>query len=172
MKLARLGVLLCAVAAACAEAGGDVKGGQLTDAGEQAATPGDFDGGVIAGPCGDGDTWSSLYRDLFGPTGNPGSCSFKSYCHGTPDGDGAKSGAGIQCFDEKTCRESTIAKGLWSADNAAKPEKANGLSIIRNINPVTGKVRGIMPKEPSGFVFSDACIKRIEAWIAKGVPAD
>lgn len=176
MKLARFAILASAFAAACAEAGGDVKGGDLTDAGLRAATPGDFDAGYVPlprdAPCGEGDTWSSLYRDIFGPTGRPGSCSFLNSCHGTP---GTQAQAqGIVCMDEKGCRESFIAKSLVSVDNKDHPENANMIiGLLKDWNPKTGKPRsGIMPKEPANFVFPDACVARMEAWIKKGIPAD
>jgi hypothetical protein len=153
-----------------------VKGGQITDAGLQAVTPGVFDAGYVPlprdAPCGEGDTWSSLYRDIFGPTGQPGSCSFQNSCHGTP---GTEAQArGITCMDEKGCRQSFIDTGLVSAGNAAKPENSTLISgLLKDWNPKTGKPRaGIMPREPANFVFPDACIARMEAWIAKGIPAD
>jgi hypothetical protein len=76
-------------------------------------------------------------------------------------------------MDEKGCRQSFIDKTLVSPSNAAKPENANLIiGLLRDWSPKTGKPRGIMPKEPADFVFPDACIDRMKAWIAKGVPAD
>lgn len=173
MNLARVLVGGVAFVAACAEAGGEPTGGGITPAGTQAATPGEFtppiaDAGV---DCGTGTTWHSLYTDIFGPTGKAGSCSFATSCHGTPDGDGAKSGAGIHCFDEAGCRQSMFDQNMVSAGNAPNPGQANLFGILRH-RTATGRVAGIMPKEPTDYVFPDACLERVRGWIAAGAPAN
>lgn len=172
MKVARLIIVASALAAACAEAGGESRGGDITDAGTQATTPGEFVSAEasVATECGEGTTWSSLYRDLFGPTGKPGSCTFQGTCHGSPDAAGSK--AGILCVDEAGCRLSMIDKNLATPEDQAAPEAAQINFLIRNRNPKTGKNRGIMPKSPSDYVFPEACMERIRGWIVKGVPAD
>jgi hypothetical protein len=149
-----------AVSGAC-HLSGTVTGGDLTDAGATSlvdipplCSP-IFDQGrdPDAGPV----TWSELYRDYFGPTGQPGSCSFKSNCHG-PDalktpGSGALSGAGIVCFDpnaatlpdggrdpsgdQKACRLSWMAKGL--VPNPADPKADAAVSSLEK-NPEKANV--------------------------------
>lgn len=173
MKASRITIVVVALAAACAEAGGDTKGGDLTDAGKQAVTPGEFTAVFDAGTqCGEGTTWSSLYRDIFGVEGKPGSCRFASNCHGSPEAAGATSGAGIKCFDEKTCRASMIEKGLVSPSNAKNPARAVLFTTIRNRDPVDGATRGFMPKSPGDYFFPEACLDRMKGWIANGVPED
>jgi hypothetical protein len=174
VKLARFGIAICALGAACAEAGGDVKGGDITEAGVQATTPGDFDAGakLVPAECvGEGTTWTALYRDIFA-TGKPGSCTYESNCHGTPEGEGAQAGAGIKCFDQAGCRQSMIDQNMATPGNQAAPDGANLFTTMRNINPKSGKLRGRMPKDPAGYIFSDTCMQRIRTWIANGVPAD
>src|SRR5689334_799520 len=100
-----LGSCILGIVVSCATAGGEVSGGGLTEAGVLATTPPVYDGGLevnlailaaIDAAC-PTDEWRVLYRDLFGPTGKGGSCSFNETCHGSPSGTGAQSGSGIQC---------------------------------------------------------------------------
>jgi hypothetical protein len=166
-----IGVL--ALVAACAEAGGETKGGELTDAGLQASANGVFrppavDGGI---DCGEGTTWSSLYRDIFGPTGKPGSCSFQSNCHGSPEGDGAIAGSGIDCFDQNGCRQSMIDAGLLKPRLARDPDSGGLVSILRRRTP-DGEVNGLMPKSPGSYTYPEACLVRIRGWISNNYPAD
>lgn len=162
---------MVALAAACAKASGEVQGGDLTDAGLQAVTPGELTATYDAGTyCGEGTTWSSLYRDIFGPTDRPGSCSFASYCHGDPDGTGAKK---FKCFDMVGCREGMIEAELVDVSNASNPYEAGLFGIIRHRDPNDGQVHTApMPREPGDYVFPDACIERMKGWIESGIPAD
>lgn len=170
MKLARVLVGVVAFAAACAEAGGEPTGGGLTAAGSQAATPSTFTSpDLVDCSGGTGNKWSDLYRDMFGPTQKPGSCTYSTNCHG-PNQEGALSAAGIQCFDETRCRASLLAKNLVSADNAPDPKNANIFGILRH-KTAAGSIAGIMPQSPAA-VFPDTCLERIQGWIADGVPAN
>jgi hypothetical protein len=155
--------------AACSDAGGQLKGGTLTDGGVAATTPPSF----TEGPCiGTGSHWSDLYRDIFGPTGRAGSCSFRSNCHGSADAAGSTSGSGIQCFDEKGCRQSFLDKGLVSTFDAEAPENsALILSILRR-RKADGTVSGFMPESPSDYLFSAVCLDRMKAWIRDGAKDD
>jgi hypothetical protein len=162
--------LVVAVAAmgACAEAGGELKGGDLTDAGISATETPPAPRPTPAPCVGTGTRWSDLYRDIFGPDGGA-SCSFKSNCHGSPDGAGARSPAGIQCFDVKTCRQSMLDRNLVAPKDAAEPAKSVLIrGILRRLKP-DGQVNGIMPQEPADYVFSDACLERIASWIRDGL---
>lgn len=165
--------MVLAAAAACAEAGGEPTGGQLTPAGQLATTPPVFAPPVVdaGADCGTGTKWSELYRDIFG-SGKPGSCNFASSCHGNPEGEGAKAGAGIKCFDEAGCRLSIIEQNLAKPSNAAKPEDAFLFKGILRVVNSSGRTVGIMPKEPASYVYSTACLDRMKGWIANGVPAD
>lgn len=159
-------VLALAVAfAACSEAGGDIRGGDLTDAGAEATTAPP----MTEGPCvGSGTKWSDLYRDIFGPTEQPGSCSFRSHCHGTAEGRGAQ--VGIHCFDEKGCRTSFIEKGLVSASDAAAPDQAALFVGLLRLRKPDGTISGFMPETPSNYLYSPACLDRMKAWIKDGAP--
>lgn len=173
MRVKTAGLVVVSIALssvfACSDAGGDVKGGALTDAGLEATAP----PAPMEGPCvGEGTKWSDLYRDIFGPTGRAGSCSFRSNCHGSPDGDGAKSGSGIECFDEKGCRKSFFDKGLVSAANATAPEQAVLFARLLRLRQPDGRVTGFMPDSPSNYLFSPQCLDRMKAWIRDGATDD
>ena len=165
-----------AALAACAEAGGETKGGALTDAGLAATNPPRYTPDTSAAPAdgacsGTGTKWSDLYNDIFGPTGRPGSCAFAASCHGTPDGAGAKIGGGVQCFDEKGCRQSFFDKGLVDASDSAAPEKAALFGVLRIRTP-EGSPAGTMPEIPADYVFSDTCVERMKTWIRDGAKDD
>jgi len=166
-------VILLAAGAACAEAGGDPTGGQLTPAGQLAVTPPVFAPPAIdaGNECGTGSKWSELYRDIFG-SGKAGSCTFAANCHGTPTGDGALSASAIKCFDEAGCRQSIIDQFLARPSNAENPTGSPLIKGILRARTASGTLRGIMPREPADYVFPQACLDRISGWIANGVPAD
>jgi hypothetical protein len=169
-------VLFVAAAGACAEAGGEVKGGELTDAGTAATTPPEVppDTKPTPAPCdGTGTRWSDLYNDIFGPTGKGGSCAFQSNCHGSAEGGGARSLAGIQCFDLKGCRQSFLDKNLVTAKDTTDPDKSILLrGLLRRISPDDGKTIGFMPQAPADYIFSETCVDRMKTWIANGYPDD
>jgi hypothetical protein len=157
-----------ALGAACAEAGGEVVGGELTDAGALA-----FERPVFTGVnIGSGSKWSDLYRDIFSPIGRPGSCAYTPNCHGSPDGAGAKARGGIQCFDQAGCRQSLIDKNQVRTRDAAAPDNAPLLIGLLRIKKPDGTIVGFMPKEPSSFAFPEKSLERIRAWIANGIPDD
>ncbi|MBX3226906.1 MAG: hypothetical protein KIT84_34060 [Labilithrix sp.] len=82
------------------------------------------------------------------------------------------SAAGLQCFDEAGCRQSMIDRRLARPSNAERPEGAILLSSILRVRKPDGKVSGIMPIEPADYIYPQACVDRIAAWIKNGVPAD
>lgn len=168
---------LIAVAAlgACAEAGGEVKGGGLTEAGVAATTAPEVKAAekkLTPAPCnGTGTRWTDLYNDIFGPTGAPGSCTFQSNCHG-PGGGGARSLAGVQCFDMKGCRQSFLDRNLVTPKDMADPEDSNLLKgLLRRLRP-DGTPFGFMPEAPEDYVFSETCVERMKAWIREGMKDD
>jgi hypothetical protein len=156
------------VVASCAEAGGDVTGGELTEAGVLATTPSAFDAAdpqlqaLIARACPTPE-WVGLYRDVFGPNNQPGSCSFTSTCHGAPGAAGAVSGSGIECFDEQGCCASMFDKGLVSRRGAARPEQIALIGILRR--RTDAGTRGFMPKEPADYFFPPETIARVVDWV-------
>jgi hypothetical protein len=152
--------LLAATAPGCAEADGKLEGGGLTPAGEVAVIPVTFTGDCDPR----GTSWTNLYCSLFGPTGQPGSCTFQAgNCHGD-NGLGASASTGIQCFDRKGCRESFIRMRLTEEKDQINPAGASIFAIIRT------EGRGFMPKAPADYKFKPSDIARIQAWIADGVP--
>jgi hypothetical protein len=164
-----------ALVVACAEAGGEVKGGELTDAGLAATNPPPFTPPTEMEPAvcrGTGTRWSDLYNDIFGPTGEPGSCSYRSNCHGSPDSAGARSPAGIQCYDMKGCRQSFFDRNLVAQKDSAAPEKSGLLLGLLRHRKADGTVIGFMPQSPAGYLFSDVCVDRIKTWIRDGLKDD
>ena len=168
-----------AAIASCAEAGGEVRGGDLTDAGQLATNPPAFtpdtgapEGGTRYECVGTGTTWTALYDDIFGPTERPGSCSFQSSCHGSPDAAGAKVGSGIKCFDAKGCRQSFLDQGLVTPADAEAPENSMLLTSLLRVKKPDGKIVGFMPQQPADYVFPDACVERIQTWIRNGAKDD
>ena len=153
------------VAVACARAGGETNGGELTPAGKQAETPDPtFDSTI---ECSDaGETWHELYANIFGATGKVGSCVYQGYCHGLPD-DGRESlMKGIHCFDQEACYQAMKKLGI---DNLNGAEGSALLGILRHTNK-KGNVIGIMPQAPADYVFPQACIDHIDNWIDAGAP--
>ncbi|MBX3207600.1 MAG: hypothetical protein KF764_21300 [Labilithrix sp.] len=165
-------VATLAALAACAEAGGELQGGELSDAGAGAtvALIPDTGGPAEAECVGTGTRWSDLYDDIFGPTGRGGSCVFSGNCHG-PDGAGARTPSGVECFDRKGCRESFFATGLVSESDSSAP--ASSILLLGTLRVRRGDaIAGFMPEAPADYVFSEACIKRIETWIRDGAKDD
>jgi hypothetical protein len=165
-------IAVLAALAACSEAGGTIEGGELTDAGLVATNPPPFNPNATAECRGSGTKWSDLYNDIFGPTQQPGSCSFRSNCHGSPEADGARSGSGVQCFDGAGCRQSFLQKNLVSPDDAAAPEKSGLLLGLLRLRRPDGTIVGFMPQAPADYVFPDDCIERIKTWIRDGAKDD
>jgi hypothetical protein len=162
-------VLVAITLVACATATGDVT-----------IAPEKFDAAKPPAPeaacaieSGSGTKWSDLHRDLFGPTSRPGSCSYKSNCHGTADQSGAKTSNGFVCgADKAECRSNLIKTNLVNDLDKAAPEKSSLIAGILRVRNPAGDVVGIMPQEPSNCVYSDASLERIKTWIRNGIPDD
>ncbi len=156
---------------ACATAGGEFNAG--TEKFDAAPPP--APGPAAAAECtiesGSGEKWSDLYRDIFGPTSRPGSCSFASFCHGDPDHSGAKSSNFI-CSDQVKCRETLVANGWITDADKADPSKSAFLAGLLRLKNPDGSFRGFMPEQPGDCFFSDASVARVSAWIANGFPND
>lgn len=150
--------LLLLSCVACATASGEVSGGEPR-----------FDAGSSAFADADPQSWTGLYRDLFGPNGR-GSCSATNSCHGSAAQPGAQQ-SGFVCPDKTGCLEAlkSADSGLIRESDAMKPEGSNFYGILRK--RTNGAVIGIMPKSPQ-YVFTDDELARVKAWIAKGSPND
>ena len=168
-----------ACATACATATGEVHGGAWK---LDAAPPEtlQLDAGPIddAGPppedlvdAGAGTTWTDLYRDLFGPTGQA-SCAGNATCHGAADQAGAHGSFGYVCATRDGCRESmlSLATGLVQAQDFDAPAESGLVAALRR-RSARGTVVGTMPRT-APYVFSHDSIARIETWISHGAPAD
>lgn len=157
----------------CATAGGDVSGGGLTEAGARATTPPTFDSGrlleeaVLEQACALPE-WRTLYNDVFGPVGKPGSCAFNETCHGTPEGAGARSGTGPECYDERGCCRSMFEKRLVELEDVDNPDRS-GLFLTLRRRTDAG-TRGFMPKEPRDYVYPEETLELVRTWI-RGIGA-
>lgn len=150
---------LAALACACSDA--KVNGGDAR-----------FDAAAPTGPAGPGvsggSTWAELYRDYFGPTGRA-SCAGDGACHGSSDQPGAQASGYVCAGGQDGCYSGITnpkTRLVVPGDTTTPPEKT-GLHIILRKSDGTG----IMPKRPE-FVFADADMRRIDAWIASGAPND
>lgn len=153
MRSLLFGVTIAAIAA-CAEADGEVKGGELTALGAIAVTEGPFDAPLPEIPnVGSGATWADLYRDVFGPEGTP-SCVRQGACHGAGGSKGAQT-SGPMCIDEAGCETEFTSK--WGAIAPALRRRKDGVT------------RGSMPQQPVG-VFSATTLDRIRTWAASRTP--
>ena len=165
MKRGACLALVAIAAAACAEATGEVRGGETLDTAPP-PQPSSICFDEDAGP--GGVRWSDLHRDLFGPTAFS-RCAGNGACHGDPEQRGARS-SGIVCgADARACRASFIASN-WVKPGA--PEDSAILTALRRQNADGGIDVGVgMPRIPS-CAFSVASMERIRAWIENGAPDD
>jgi hypothetical protein len=174
-------VVVLALAAACAEAGGASTGGELTPRGAQATIPPVFvppeastTAADASASCGSGGSkWSELYADIFGST-KPGGCNSELTCHGSADAQGALDADGILCISAAGCRQSLIDQRLATPADQTNPTDAKIFTKLRSVNNLTPPAGqdDLMPKAPADYVFSQACLDRITAWVANGVPDD
>lgn len=123
-------------------------------------------------------TWSSLYRDFFGPAGKA-SCTDAS-CHGTPGGGGALAstfvcnpGSASDCYAYLRGQRGNARRALVSDDNVARPETSTLLGVLRITTPnvlESGDCKsGSMPKGAGEETrLSDAETARVYQWIAEG----
>jgi hypothetical protein len=166
----RRGAVLSLVAvavAACAQATGEVRGGETL---ETAPPPPpssicfDEDAG------GGGTRWTDLHRDLFGPMAFS-RCAGRGECHGAPEQLGARASDIVCGADASACRASFIETDLrWVVPGA--PDDSRILKALRRQNVDGGIDDGFrMPRIPS-CAFSVASMERIRTWIQNGAPDD
>jgi hypothetical protein len=116
-----------------------------------------------AGNRGDGSTFSDLYRDFFGPTGQA-TCGAQSICH-VAGGTGAQTSGGYVCVpDQKACW-SSMTSTIVPSGGVATPEETTLYKALRKAPPMPGS--GPMPRN-SSFAFCPDDLKRIAAWISSG----
>jgi hypothetical protein len=129
-----------------------------------------FDGPVFTVEA--GVTWSSLYRDYFGPTG-VASCEKEGFCHGTTSGVGYQTSSFLCPTGDggvTTCWQTmTAADGgyLVTPDAGESFADSNlGAILCYPANP-----GGRMPTngdETCAYYFTASDIQRISDWIATG----
>ena len=172
--LSFVGLSFLRLLVACSNAGGSVKGGDVT-----------FDAAVPPGPaCSieagvDGadaaPSWNGLYADYFGPTGAASCAREPGNCHGHTADDGF-GGSGFVCGAEggvEGCRQSLFGNSrLIQPIDPMEPEKSGLILVLRRHKPDGGPVVGQMPKRPVSCIFEQNAIDRITAWIDAGAPAN
>lgn len=109
-------------------------------------------------------TFTALYRDFFGP-GAPASCAGSS-CH-APGGGGT--GAFTCGSDRAECATSAASIATSTVDK--KPTSDFRASkLYANLRKASGEIER-MPLN-SDFVFDEAALARIEAWVKNGAKND
>jgi hypothetical protein len=175
--LAALASLALASAPIACSSSDDSTPPPAADAGTPAdATAADAAACPPLGPVTGATTWTSLYADLFGPTGKA-SCAGDGTCHGSPTQDGTKA-AFYLCDSKDGCYKSLRSKtGVNSTDSnlvrdadVAAPKKAALFGILR-VTKEDCSVSGFMPKRPP-YRLTREEVARIEAWIAAGANDD
>lgn len=160
-RLLAIATVSLLTSSACAEASGEIRAGERLDlsapefAGEELR-----DAGV-------GTTWSSLFRDFFGPEGIAKCAAVE--CHGSPSGRGALSSGGILCETPSGCRQSMFDKGLIQPPDDITDPRASGLFSVLRHRDLDGGTTGFMPPR---FIFSTAELARIDGWMRAGAKDD
>jgi hypothetical protein len=160
-------MVACPIAAglgACADASGHVVGGGL----RYDAQPPDLPD--TGNPCGTEVTWTSLYKDFFGP-GSKGSCSGatgdENNCHLKAEAAGALASNGYVCgMTQADCFmtfKSMLVPPMMGKDHYFEV-------VLRQSGPPTGVTP--MPLRPASAVFSACDLDRIRRWADKGAPND
>jgi hypothetical protein len=170
MKHLLFGFLLSSFSIVIAACSSDTPATPTNNSADAGAGDAKTDAKVEPVDVGSGTKWSDLYRDIFGPTGRPGSCVFQSGCHGSEKAGGV-AGGGIRCFDQKGCREGFLALNLVKQEHVADPDTAPLFSIVRH-RKANGEEAGFMPKEPADFYFPAKSIERMKTWIKDGFKDD
>ncbi len=153
---------------ACADASGEVKGGEPKfDPTPPAAPEQKICPSKDEADAGSGATWTDLWRDYFGPTG-AASCTDAS-CHGSPSGAGVR--FGMLCVDQAGCQESLHAKGVILPSDADAPEESMFYKVLRRCD-AQDQTLGTMPQRPSSYTFSPTSLARIATWLRNGAPND
>ena len=157
-------VLIIALAAAsCANASGEITGGDgRFDASSSVPyVPGD------AGPLSPGHSWQALYADYFG---NPAraACAGNGSCHGASSQPGSQSSAFVCPENDKDSCYTSITSGTAQLVVAGNPGNSALLTqVLRHADGSSGN----MPKSPP-YPFSDEDLKRISDWITDGANND
>jgi hypothetical protein len=131
------------------------------DAGAEEAAVADYC--AEAGSRGDGATFSDLYRDFFGPTGQA-SCSARSICH-VPGGSGMQTSGGYECYPDETGCWVSMTSTIVPEGGSSTPGQTTLYLALRKAPPTPGS--GPMPRN-SAFAFCPDDLVRIRTWIEAG----
>jgi hypothetical protein len=175
-----LGSLLCGAAttlaasglAGCAEASGEVQGGEpLYDGGSSSTGTADLaDVGTV--------TWTDLYTDYFGPTAQASCTAVAAGCH-LSEGDLGANGSGYVCGATKESCWAGITSSFSKAYPAPVPDGGSASPettvLYENLRQV-GSTAGTMPLSSAdggmGYTFTALDLARIAAWIRQGAAND
>jgi hypothetical protein len=135
----------------------------VADAGTDGPPPFTIDAGI---------TWSSLYRDYFGPTGRA-SCAGTGSCHGTSSGQGAEVSSFLCPSGDggvKACWASMTSRGANGAD-LLTPDASFSASSLDSVLCQQGG--GFMPAGGTlaggcAYIFSPTDLDRLEDWFNAG----
>jgi hypothetical protein len=152
----RMLIAISVLAAACSAGGSPSAVSDRFDASPAPPLPAPDASGVDSGS---GITWTDLYRDFFGPT-SVASCKGNGTCHGTA----AEGGGGVWvCGDTQLSCYTGMTATAAALIDTKNPASSTLLGV--GLRSASG---GNMPLTPASYVFSDASIKRISAWMAAG----
>lgn len=163
----RIGLLafMAFAVAACSDATGSVRGGEPLFDPTPPTVNTAHDGGA-----GGGSTWTDLYRDFFGPSGQASCAKNGGNCHGGEQETGTIA-SGMVCSQtsKDDCHNGmTRAASIVPPAGSATPDQTQLYAIVRKAPPNSG---GTMPKS-SAFAFTPADLQRIADWIKAGARND
>jgi hypothetical protein len=159
--------------AACANATGEIQGGELLSDGGSAADPVDVpDVGAV--------TWTDLYDSYFGPSA-PASCTaVANGCH-LSLGDLGAQGSGYVCGATKdSCWSGITSSAIPMSFSPPVPTGGStsptATILYKSLHPLNVQTAGQMPLMApdggNGYEFTALDLARIAAWIDQGAAND
>jgi hypothetical protein len=158
--------------AACADATGEIQGGELLSDGGSAAPVDVPDVGTV--------TWTDLYDSYFGPTA-PSSCTaVTNGCHMSL-GDLGAQGSGYVCGATKdSCWTGMTSSAIPASFSPAVPMGGStspmATILYKSLHPIGVQTGGQMPLSAAdggdGYEFTPLDLARIAAWIDQGAAND
>ena len=162
---------IAVVAAACAQATGQVEGGDL----------------LVVDPCAtSAPTWTYLYTCLFGPTGKA-SCASLGSCHGGPQQSGALMSGYVCGTTKESCRDGMLygeEAGLFAPIVCMQSLGCTSLPVSdptkttlwSSLHTASSKLQDNMPcgdppvchPDTATYTFTSDDLTQIETWIQQG----
>jgi hypothetical protein len=162
-----------AALAACAEATGEIQGGESQFDGGSAAPPVDVaDVGTV--------TWTDLYDSYFGPSA-PASCTaVANGCHMTLNDLGAQQSGYVCGTSKDSCWSGITSSAIPKSYPPPVPDGGSrtptGTVLYQALHPVGVQTAGQMPLTAAdggaGYQFTPLDLARIAAWINQGAAND